>query len=124
MQKVKTKKIKKDPWEFFVFLLMTPMYSKITSWITIPLAFLQAVAIVVITMIAFSTPSVTTGIRVPLSGGGIIGAIMSIALIQSLLQFVYDNLFAVITLLIIFYIVSFIFKRPPKFKWIEDPDQQ
>jgi len=113
-------KIKKDPFEIIIFLLMTPLCSSISQWITIPLAFLQSILILVLLIILFNPSSTTTAIRVPLSGSGIIAAILSLGIVRLLLEFVYNNLLLVILVLIGFYVYAFATKRPPKFKWMDE----
>ncbi len=85
-------KITNAPFEILFALMFTPMYTKTPLYVSIPVGFLQAVMVLYIMLILFNTDQVTTGMRVQLSGGGILGALLAVGLVQGLLVFI-DNFF-------------------------------
>ncbi len=106
-------------FEIFVFLAFTPLYTKVTPWISIPLAFIQDIVILVIMLLLFNADSVHTGVRISLSAGGILGAILAIGIISQLIEFVYSNLTICIVGLLVFYIYVFATNKRPRFEWID-----
>lgn len=97
-------KIIDAPFEALFVLMFTPFYTKTPLYVSIPVGFLQAVMVLYIMLILFNTDHVTTGMRVQLSGGGILGALLAVGLVQGLLVFI-DNFFLPLLILLLgFYV--------------------
>lgn len=124
MESNKNTTFKKDYFEYVLFIIMTPLYSGITPWISIPMAFFQDIVILILIMAWSDSSSATTSVRVPLSGGGILGALLSVAVFGSLLQIVHDHLLIAILVIVSFYIYALITNKLPRFKWMNDPKQK
>jgi len=97
------KRIIDAPGELFVFLLFTPFWTKTPLYISIPLGFIQMFLALYFTLIFSNSETVTVGMRVPFSAGGIIGALLSVAIFPFILGVIADYYIFFIFILVLFY---------------------